>query len=94
MRSAYYTKTEDAGISTLVPHARDMTVAAITDSTLAVLNLFPDIVVVIGGGGRRVLRGGDHSSPCLHDDEATISISIQMQEIIDADRDTADTKRV
>ena len=49
MRSAYYTKTEVAGISTLVPHARDMTVAAITDSTLAVLNLFPDIVVVIWG---------------------------------------------
>lgn len=32
---------------TLVPHASAMTVAAITDNTLAVFNLFPDIVVTI-----------------------------------------------
>lgn len=47
MRSACDTETEVAGISTLVPHASDMTVAAMTDTTLAVLNLFPDIVAMI-----------------------------------------------
>lgn len=47
MLSAYCTKTEIAGRWTLVPHASDMTVAATTDTTLAVLNLFPDIIVVI-----------------------------------------------
>lgn len=58
MRSACYTKTNVAGISTLVPHASDIRVAAITDSTLAVLNLFPDIVVVICNwlGGQKVFE--------------------------------------
>ena len=40
-----YIKTDCVGILTLVPHASDMTVAATTDTILAVLNLFPDIVV-------------------------------------------------
>ena len=65
--SAYYTKTEVAGRSTLVPHASDMTVAATTDTTLAVLSLFPDIVVVIW----RPLNGGDCASPLLHAGEAS-----------------------
>ena len=38
-------KTKVDSISTLVPHASDIMVAAITDSTLADLKLFPDIVV-------------------------------------------------
>ena len=40
-----YTKTNCVGVLTLVPHASDMTVAATTDTILAVLNLFPDMIV-------------------------------------------------
>ena len=41
----FYTMTAMNGESTLVPHASAIEVAATTDSTLAALNLFPDIVV-------------------------------------------------
>ena len=44
-----YTMTAMRGESTLVPHANAIEVAAITDTTLAALNLFPDIVVWPGG---------------------------------------------
>lgn len=47
MRSAYYLVTEIAAIPTLVPHANDMMVAAITDTTLAVLSLFSNIVLMV-----------------------------------------------
>ena len=37
------TVTAMKGQSTLVPHANEIEVAAMTDTTLAALNLFPDI---------------------------------------------------
>ena len=47
MQSANHTRIQFTGMPTLVPHASDMTVAAMTDKTLAVLSLLSDIVVVI-----------------------------------------------
>lgn len=61
------------GRCTLVPHANDMIVAAITDNTLAVFNLFPDISSS-DLADQRSLRGDDCSSPRLHDCEGSSSI--------------------
>lgn len=41
-------KDRMARVSTLVPHANEVAVAAITDIILAAFNLFPDIVVLAG----------------------------------------------
>ena len=46
MRSVFYTTRAIAGVSTLVPHANAMAVAAATDITLAALDLFANIVVL------------------------------------------------
>ncbi len=73
---SYYSMTVRAGVSTLVPHANAIEVAAMTDTTLAVLNLFPDIVVLIRRLKVFEMRG-NCSSPCLHDGEASNSIATQ-----------------
>ena len=69
MRSVFYTTTAIAGVSTLVPHAKAMAVAAATDITLAALDLFANIVVLTKRPkvGIRYSRG-QGSSRRLHDD--------------------------
>ena len=59
MLSVGYSRTAVVRVSTFVPHAKDMTVAAITDITLAAFNLFPNIVALIVLGVGRAKRLGE-----------------------------------
>ena len=69
------------GRCTLVPHASDMIVAAITDDTLAVFNLCPDMSSS-DLADQGFLRDDDCSSPRLHDCEGSGIISTNKDESI------------
>ena len=81
---SYYRMAVSAGGSTLVPHANAIEVAAMTDTTLAALNLLPDIAVLIRRLKVFEMRS-DYSSPCLHDGEASNLIATQDCEPVDVD---------